>query len=340
MALFFLYSPQNPNPVFQYLATWGRVHRRHILPLTYDSLFRKTIHAAGVYLFADLELLSTAERRRAAEIWQELHARGLKLLNHPEKSLRRYDLLQSLAREGLNPFQVYTLEEDYTRARLPVFVRHANDHRGPQSELITTPAALSGTVERLRNEGADLREWLVTEFTDTADAHGIYRKYAAFNVDGRILPNHLYCSRNWCTKRKDMLTDAAFIAEETDYLAHNPHREQLARIFALARIDYGRIDYNVADGRICAWEINTNPMIITLADMRDRLREDINRRFDASFSTALTGLSETGTDGWPAAYWPDRIDAARQTAGQRFRLTAAGRLYRRLCWKWNALMGK
>ena len=41
----------------------------------------------------------------------------------------------------------------------------------------------------------------------------------------------------------------------------NPHREQLARIFSVARAEYGRIDYAVRDGRVQTWEINLHPTI-------------------------------------------------------------------------------
>ena len=41
----------------------------------------------------------------------------------------------------------------------------------------------------------------------------------------------------------------------------NPHEAEVRRIFDLARIEYGRIDYAFRDGRMQVWEINTNPML-------------------------------------------------------------------------------
>jgi hypothetical protein len=44
------------------------------------------------------------------------------------------------------------------------------------------------------------------------------------------------------------------------------------RTFELARIEFGRIDYSMKDGRIQVWEINTNP-----ASLADRHRENAAR---------------------------------------------------------------
>src|SRR3546814_10272912 len=44
---------------------------------------------------------------------------------------------------------------------------------------------------------------LITEFCDTQDDRGLYRKYSAFNVGGRIIPRHLHFSRSWQVKRSE-----------------------------------------------------------------------------------------------------------------------------------------
>jgi len=51
------------------------------------------------------------------------------------------------------------------------------------------------------------------------------------------------------------------VLEEHDYVFNNPHAIQLAEIFEIAGIDYGRIDYSIKDGRIQTWEINLNATI-------------------------------------------------------------------------------
>jgi hypothetical protein len=65
----------------------------------------------------------------------------------------------------------------------------------------------------------------------------------------------------WVVKLADA-TEEANCAEEQAYLDANPHEAELRRVFDLARIDYGRIDYSLTpDGRMQVWEINTNPTI-------------------------------------------------------------------------------
>jgi hypothetical protein len=56
--------------------------------------------------------------------------------------------------------------------------------------------------------------------------------------------------------------EPALLEEQIRYLESNPHEKQLMEIFRLARIEWGRIDYSLLDGRIQVWEINTNPHII------------------------------------------------------------------------------
>jgi hypothetical protein len=46
-----------------------------------------------------------------------------------------------------------------------------------------------------------------------------------------------------------------------EYLQAHPHEAELRKIFDLANIEYGRIDYSLLNGKIQVWEINTNPNI-------------------------------------------------------------------------------
>jgi hypothetical protein len=51
------------------------------------------------------------------------------------------------------------------------------------------------------------------------------------------------------------------VQEELEFVSQNPHHEQLLKIFELAGVEYGRIDYAIKDGRVQTWEINLNPTI-------------------------------------------------------------------------------
>jgi hypothetical protein len=258
--IYFATTQRNERPIRKYLAGFGAPLRRRLRPVRYEWLLGARRIPSGVWCFSDLELLSDAERARAAGIWQQLQARGCRLLNHPTRSLRRYDLLRLLEQQGGNRFRARRLSEGVEPRRYPVFVRRENDHKGSRSPLLHDASALRTEVERLCADGEDPRELLVTEFCDTADADGVYRKYAAFAIGDAILPRHLFFRRDWQVKR-NQLADEAFIDEELKYMETNPHERRLREIFTAAHISYGRIDYALLDGEIQVWEINTNPVI-------------------------------------------------------------------------------
>jgi hypothetical protein len=258
--IYFATTQRNERPIRKYLAGFGAPLRRRLRPVRYEWLLRARRVPDGLWCFADLELLSDAERARATEVWQQLEARGCRLLNHPTRSLRRYGLLRLLEQQGANRFRVRRLCESGEALRFPVFIRRENDHKGSRSPLIPDASALRAEAARLHAAGEDPRELLVTEFCDTADADGVYRKYAAFAIGDAILPRHVFFRRDWQVKR-NQLTDGAFIEEELEYMQTNPHERRLREIFAAAQISYGRIDYALQGGEIQVWEINTNPVI-------------------------------------------------------------------------------
>jgi hypothetical protein len=253
----FVTTRRNRTPIDVYLRAEGRALAGTLAPMTYDELFAAREPAGGTFCFADLELLSAAERERAARIGE----RGARLLNHPTRSLVREDLLRALHAKGINRFQVSRPGE--TPSRFPVFLR-GRDHGGSRSPLLRSQAELDAA---LCGAPADT---LVVGFLDTADGAGIYRKYGAFVVGDRILPRHLFFSRHWVVKDWDLL-DEGKLAEEIRYLEENPHEAQLKEIFRVAGIEYGRMDYSMLDGRVQAWEINTNPVILGIGPSVSRL---------------------------------------------------------------------
>ena len=178
------------HTLHKFLASHGRALRSCLRPLTYETLFRRTSAPAGTWIFADFERLSPRQAEGAARIWRALEAsgRGLRLVNHPTRSLGRYELLRRLHESGLNSFNVYLAAEARSPERYPVFVRDAHDHRGSLTPLLETPAELADALTRLEQEGRSRETLLIVEFCDTADARGIYRKYAAFLVAGEVIP--------------------------------------------------------------------------------------------------------------------------------------------------------
>ena len=140
--------------------------------------------------------------------------------------------------------------------RFPVFLRHelGTVYQAPQ--LLGNREAYEAECARI-----DKRGMLAIEFQDTADTHGVYRKYGCFIIGDRLIPRHLYMSRNWLVKSADIV-DAAFLKEELDYMDANPHAQRLLKVCRMANIGYGRIDYALLNGEPQIWEINTTPQLL------------------------------------------------------------------------------
>jgi hypothetical protein len=288
---------------------------RHELPSMLGSLAVRVARFArarsefprGVYIFADLDHLSAEWVRRAgvvARTLAESHPHN-RLLNDPTRSMRRYELLRNLYEHGVNSFNVYRVTEGRWPDRYPVFLRYESDHGGPICGLLRNRQELSDAVRRF--ESAAWREdLLVVEFCDTGDTRGIYRKYGAFIIGDRVFPKSVQFSRHWVQKSPDLM-DPELLREEADYVERNPDEKTLRDLFRLARIDYGRMDYTIAEGRIHVWEINTNPTIVRRrvigADPRAVVRDLTLSRLVAAFealsevhAVSLPRLPDSGGD--------------------------------------------
>jgi hypothetical protein len=243
--------------------SWGRTLAPDVRIHTWEGLFAARRIPAGTWIFGDLERLAPAEIEHAARIWSRLERSGerLRLLNHPLRVKQRYELLRSLRERGVNDFDVYRLTEARTPRRFPVFLRGERDHRGPATGLLHTPDELRKAIGELEAGHRAREGWIATEFAAQPDARGRYRKYAAFNVGGRIVAGHVLFGRGWVVKRREE-RDAESQAEELRHIEKNPYEKALREVFEIAAIDWGRVDFGVVGGRVQVYEINTNPLIM------------------------------------------------------------------------------
>jgi hypothetical protein len=162
--------------------------------------------------------------------------------------------------EGINQFRPYRLDA-LERCRFPIFLRRANEHFGPLTEPLADKRALDAALAKLKIKGRLSPEVIAVEYLDARGGDGLFRKYSAFNIAGKIMPRHLIFSDHWVQKFPGNV-EPARLEEEQRYLQENPHREILKQVFELANIDYGRVDYGVVDGKIQVWEINSNPYLL------------------------------------------------------------------------------
>src|SRR5262245_41365474 len=170
--------------------------------MSYDELFAQTAIPAAHYVFGDLERLSLDDLRRAARVRQALERAdyGGCFLNHPLRSMRRYEMLRSLHAAGINGYNVHRATDCVRPRRYPVFVRGENDHQGNLTPLLHDEAALQAAIEELVGRGEPRDDKLIVEFTDVRNALGQYHKYGAQIVGGEVIAVEHLMSDDWVIK--------------------------------------------------------------------------------------------------------------------------------------------
>src|SRR5712671_2651472 len=74
----------------------------------YDRFLRRKRIPAGTYIFSDLERMTPAELRLAAEAYRIIAAAPrCRAVNDPARAMGRYELLRNLAQRGINDFDAY-----------------------------------------------------------------------------------------------------------------------------------------------------------------------------------------------------------------------------------------
>ena len=76
-----------------------------------------------------------------------------------------------------------------------------------------------------------------------------------------LIPRYLHIGPDWMTKEGTREPRRELLDEEMRFLTGNPHEAWARRVFELAGVDYGRLDYGVRQGRPQAWEINLTPFL-------------------------------------------------------------------------------
>ena len=248
--------------ITEYLELWGRDVASRIRVVHTETLPDQRELARGTYVLAAIDQYSSGMAALVAAIHRRLCDQdGVRFLNHPSSTLQRFELLDTLYKAGRNEFRAVRVTDDWRSLRFPVFVRDSGTHDGALSPLLRSAVDVERAIGRALVQGRRLERLMVVEFCDTADSTGYYRKYSAFIVGRQIVPRYLSISRGWMLKFQGSEFNLRMAADERDYVMTNPHEVELRDIFALARVEYGRIDYAMRDGRLQTWEINLNPTI-------------------------------------------------------------------------------
>ncbi len=278
--------------------------RMRVVP--YKELAHMRRLPLGTWVFTEPDRLDAPGRELAALIAKRLtaHGDGVRILNDPRQVRLRADLLGAAHAIGVNEHRAWPATDvPLESLRYPVFVRFANEHIGNLTPVLHSPPSLAEALASLAADGVPRHELLVVEFADTKDEHGVYRKYSAYNVGGRIIAKALEQSRDWMVKWEHRVFDRQRADEELAYCETNPHEEWIREMFRLARIDYGRIDYGVLRGKPQLWEINTNPTI-GRGPNRNKVRKPEVIEYKKMIASARARFYESFADAWAAIDTP------------------------------------
>ncbi len=235
--------------------------RLRVIPYSRLELLERV--RTGVVIWTDMDRIAPSTRREAAAIHARLACRGIKLLNHPEGSLRRFQLLDALAATGDNPFRVFRPSALPPDLRFPVFLRREAGAMVTAPALIPDRISLEHALRESVGRHLSADDWMVAEYSAEPEADGYFRKYGAYRIGDTLFAQHCFISRSWFVKHLSDGMNELHRLEHREYVRRNPHADWIRQKFELAGITYGRIDYGRIAGRLQVFEINTNPTVLT-----------------------------------------------------------------------------
>ncbi|TDQ61926.1 hypothetical protein ATL17_3030 [Maritalea mobilis] len=229
---------------------------------TYSWLFRTRRLPAATYIFTFIDRLHPRERRLASKIYHHINeaGAGFKALNDPAAAKNRYRLLRTLYDHGVNQFNAYLASDAPQPNRFPVFVRHLSVSLPPLTQLLENQDALDDALTELEQKGEPLDDLVVIEFCAVPYQGEFYAKLAAYRIDQTISFNMMLFDEKWYVKYRDvdhMPPDAS--AFEAKLMKENAFQDEVRRVFELANIEYGRVDFGLVEGRPQFYEINFHP---------------------------------------------------------------------------------
>lgn len=234
---------------------------------SYNWLFRAFRLPAATYIFTSIDRLDANERRLAGKIYRHINiaGSGFRALNDPAHAMGRFRLLCALYEAGINQFNVYLAYDAPKPSQFPVFIRRNSLSTAPLSGLINSQAELEQTIAELEHEGEPLDDLIVIEYCAREVAPGIFQKWSAYNAGGQISLNYAISESSWLVKYGEIdIIEEHFYAQELELLEQNAFEDQVRRVFEIAHIEYGRVDFGLVDGEPQFYEINFNPEFRTM----------------------------------------------------------------------------
>jgi hypothetical protein len=259
---------------------------------TYAEMFSYELLPRATYVFTDMDRLSPKELEQAARSYRMLKENGLRVLNDPSRFLGRYGLLRRLHHEGINTFNAYRVDSLEVPKRWPVFVRAEGDHKRPLSGLIKDKSGLDAQIAKLVAGGAPISTLLIIEYAAEEVRPGLFRKLSVFRVGKRMVTFTCVHDNRWLVKYgKPAIAPPDLYEDEYDMVANNRFGEEMHRIFDLAGLEYGRVDFGLVGGKPQIYEVNSNPDVkLDPKSTGVALRDRSNALFKRNYLAAVEAL--------------------------------------------------
>lgn len=292
-----------------FLDLWQPAMAPSATTVGYGELDLAASPAPGLHVLTDFERLTPDEVGLVARLRTALRDRpGHRVLGDPARWPDRHTLLARLHEAGVNDFRAWRVDEIGPQVRFPVFLRWADRHGGSVGAPVADQRALARRLAGLRarhpHERVE-RHLLVVERVEARSEDGLFRKYSVARLGDRYVPRHVVFGRHWVTKAVDVVTEET-AAEEQRFLDDPPDLDVVAAVFDLAGVEFGRIDWGYAGGRLQVWEINSNPMLAPRF-RHPGLREASQVRQAGLIREALEAqLPAEGADRKPWLPWRER----------------------------------
>ena len=172
--------------------------------------------------------------------------------------------------------------------RFPVFLRKLQAHTRTLSGLLHSREDLDTAIANAVASGIPFTNMIAVEYAGEPVREGLFRKIAAFRVGEKIVPYICGHDKHWYVKTGQAgIAGEELYREELGLIERNPHAEHLKKVFDLAEIQFGRVDYGFYKGRIQVFEINTNPLLKEFSPHPSPLRGQSMRLTWKKFIAAL-----------------------------------------------------
>lgn len=246
-------------------------HRLHVTP----QMLRQRRRPELIQYRCLLNMITEPEHNeKVLETLRKLlrETRG-KVINRPEAVLRstRDQVAKRLAGvEGLHVPKAMRLP-----ANKPHLLRQAIEQRGLQYPIILRRAgmhtgqtmALAASSGQLPDQIDGDGDLIATEFVDFRSEDGLYRKYRAFFIGGRIIFRHMLVSDDWnvhARDRKRFMADRQPLLDEEAQMFEKDEGAfppAVAKVLEAVRdrmeLDYFGMDFAILpDGRVVLFEAN------------------------------------------------------------------------------------